>query len=322
VHYFHQVDDPYGQLAAQVLPALVERYDVSLVAHLVGPPSDAAAPERERLAAFARRDAADVAPGYGLEFPAGAGSPAPESVASAERVLARALPAKGFVEAADEVGRALWSGGPDALGALAGRLGEAPAGEAAAARADGTALRDRLDTKREAEDAGVAFGRICDPVGRPVERAFSLYPWARSRGRAPELLLSFARAAFAEGVDAGTDAGLRRVVERARLPWQEARSRIDATGWREELEENRRTLLGLGLWGFPASGSPAARSRPTPPGVRTDCGAQSRRSSAARPRHDRGRTPCCAGWPRSGSGDLRSCSTRCSGSGTSDCAVR
>jgi len=35
-----------------------------------------------------------------------------------------------------------------------------------------------LDTKREAEDAGVPFGRVCDPVGRPVERCFSLYPCA------------------------------------------------------------------------------------------------------------------------------------------------
>jgi hypothetical protein len=28
VRYFHQVDDPHGQLAAQVLPRLLERYDV------------------------------------------------------------------------------------------------------------------------------------------------------------------------------------------------------------------------------------------------------------------------------------------------------
>ena len=67
VLYFHQADDPYSQLAAQTLPVLLARYDVVLEPHLVGPPSDAAAPERERLAEFARRDAADVARGYGLE---------------------------------------------------------------------------------------------------------------------------------------------------------------------------------------------------------------------------------------------------------------
>jgi 2-hydroxychromene-2-carboxylate isomerase len=109
-----------------------------------------------------------------------------------------------------------------------------------------------LDTKREAEDAGVAFGRVSDPVGRPVERCFSLYPWARERGRAAELLRSFTGAAFAEGVDTGSDAGLRLVVERAGLGWEEARTHLGREGWREELEANRKQLFALGLWGVPS----------------------------------------------------------------------
>jgi 2-hydroxychromene-2-carboxylate isomerase len=109
-----------------------------------------------------------------------------------------------------------------------------------------------LDTKREAEDAGIPFGRVCDPVGRPVERAFSLFPWARERGRAAELLLSFARAAFAEGIDTGSDTGLRCVVERAGLSWDEARTRVDNDDWRAELEANRLALFALGLWGVPS----------------------------------------------------------------------
>jgi 2-hydroxychromene-2-carboxylate isomerase len=109
-----------------------------------------------------------------------------------------------------------------------------------------------LDAKREAEEAGVAFGRISDPLGRPVERGFSLYPLACSRGRAAEYLLSFARAAFAEGVDTGTDAGLRRVAERAGLAWDEARAELDGEGWRDELERNREQLFRLGLWGVPS----------------------------------------------------------------------
>jgi 2-hydroxychromene-2-carboxylate isomerase len=109
-----------------------------------------------------------------------------------------------------------------------------------------------LDTKREAEDAGVAFGRVCDPVGRPVERCFSLYPWARERGRAFELLRSFTQAAFTEGVDAGSEAGLRSVAERAGLSWQEAHEHLDREGWRDELEANRKQLFALGLWGVPS----------------------------------------------------------------------
>jgi 2-hydroxychromene-2-carboxylate isomerase len=110
-----------------------------------------------------------------------------------------------------------------------------------------------LDTKREAELAGEPFGRMCDPVGRPVERAFSLFPWARERGRAGELLQAFTDAAFAEGIDTGTDAGLRRVVERAGLSWAEARTHVDVDDqWREELELNRQTMFASGLWGVPS----------------------------------------------------------------------
>jgi 2-hydroxychromene-2-carboxylate isomerase len=390
VLYFHQVDDPYGQLAAQALPELVARYDVELVPHLVGPPSDAAAPERERLAAFARRDAADVAAGYGLAFPAGAPAPTPECVELASRTLAAAIAAGSFAAHATRVGEALWSGQRERQLAVAREVGVTDAATSQALSQEGSRLREKLghylgamfyyggewywgvdrlthlerrlrslgllrksgspdwiaprpdpsrdpvppsterlrlevypslrspytaivmdrvlalperlpvdlvwrpvlpmvmrglpvprekqlyitlDTKREAEEAGVAFGRLCDPVGRPVERCFSLYPWASERGRGPELLRSFTRAAFAEGVDTGSDAGLRLVVERAGLAWEEAESILDreenaarirlqpssaslaasiGTGWRGELEANRKQLFALGLWGVPS----------------------------------------------------------------------
>jgi 2-hydroxychromene-2-carboxylate isomerase len=113
-----------------------------------------------------------------------------------------------------------------------------------------------LDTKREAEDAGEPFGRICDPVGRPVERGLSLFPWARACGRGGELIHAFTRAAFAEGIDTGEDAGLRHVVERAGLSWQDARPHLDpdsdASGWRQEVEANRQAMFDHDLWGVPS----------------------------------------------------------------------
>jgi len=372
VHYFHQVDDPYSQLAAQLLGGLLARYDVVLTPHLAAPPSDAAAPERARLESFSRRDAADVAPGYGLAFPAAAAPPSEACVRLATRILAASIPRGDFAALAARVGSALWSGdgAQAALEGIAAAYGASEDGAARAAIDAGTAERRRLghylggtfhyagewywgvdrlhhlerrlaglgarrpgapegvlaprpdpgrepappagerlvlemfpslrspytyialertyalarrlpvelvlrpvlpmvmrglpvprekqlyivlDTKREAEDAGVAFGRICDPVGRPVERCFSLYGWSRERGRAAELLLAFTRAAFAEGVDTGTDAGLRHVVEAAGLPWEEAEARLDRDdGWRGELEQNREAMFALGLWGVPS----------------------------------------------------------------------
>jgi 2-hydroxychromene-2-carboxylate isomerase len=110
-----------------------------------------------------------------------------------------------------------------------------------------------LDTARVAVADGVPFGRMIDPVGRPVERGFSLLPWAREQGRGGALLGSFLRAAWAEGVDTGSDAGLRRVVEAAGLSWESAQRVVDGEDWRDELEENRRVMYDeLGLWGVPS----------------------------------------------------------------------
>jgi 2-hydroxychromene-2-carboxylate isomerase len=368
VAYFHQVDDPYSQLAVQTLAALGERYEIALEVFLVGPPPDAAAPERQRLEAYARKDAADVAPGYGLEFPRRTGAPDPALVGLASRILAGARESGSFVQAAPRVGSALFADERPALEALAREFPPAAQAATEAAIEEGSARRERLghylgamfyyapewywgvdrlrhletrlegegarragaapgpivappdfsgrdaevpkdrrftlefflslrspytyivmerirdlgqrlpvdvvqrpvlpmvmrglplprskklyiplDTKREADAAGVRFGNICDPVGEPVERGFSLYGWARERGRGPEFLLEFARAAFADGVDTGSDEGLRLVVERAGLSWADAR--VDRDGWRAELEQNRKTMLGLGLWGVPS----------------------------------------------------------------------
>jgi len=369
VHYFHQAGDPYSHLAAQTLRSLTERYEIALVPHLVAPPSDAAAPERALLEAFARRDAADVARGYWLAFPANAGAPSMDALARAQRLLAHAIARGGFVGNAAAIGAALWHADEAALLRLGSELGEASEADTAAALAAGTALRERLghylgamffhegewywgvdrlhhlerrlrdegavraaaqgafiaprpapkrgpashnpgvtlefflslrspytyavtervyalarhygielalkpvlpmvmrglpvpaekrmyillDTKREAEDAGVPFGRICDPVGRPVERCFSLYPWAREHGRAAELLLEFMRAAWSQGVDTGKNAGLRLAALRAGLDWREAQQHVDRDeSWRTELEANREEMFAIGLWGVPS----------------------------------------------------------------------
>src|SRR5215471_12889538 len=49
VLYFHQVDDPYSHLAVQVLPALLDRYDVDVLPYLVPPPTPAAVALGESL---------------------------------------------------------------------------------------------------------------------------------------------------------------------------------------------------------------------------------------------------------------------------------
>ena len=108
-----------------------------------------------------------------------------------------------------------------------------------------------LDAAREARYHGLPFGRIADPVGRPVERGYALLPWARSQGRALPYVLAFLRGVWAEGVDAGTDRGLRRIVTAAGLSWQDAEPHLGSDAWRDEAEANRLEMRSLGLWGVP-----------------------------------------------------------------------
>lgn len=368
VEYFHQVDDPYSHLAVQALGRIRSRYDIELRPWLVGEPADWAAPERERLIAYARSDAARLARRADLDFRDPGRQPAPAQVAAAAGRLAAVLESSDFFDVAQSVGGAMWSGreltgGPHSghateaieagtarrarlghfmsgmlhyagewywgvdrlhyletrLAALGARRPDAPAaplyeeplvpvgrasrpvpadpsaaGDAvqlhfylsfrspytaiavdrvkALADAYGATLELRfvlpmvmrglpvprmkgfyfaLDTAREARRAGVPFGRIADPVGRPVERGYSLLPWARAQGRGYEYCRAFLRGAWAEGVDAGSDAGLRRIVEAAGLSWQAARPLVGNDDWRAEAEANRTEMLDLGLWGVP-----------------------------------------------------------------------
>ena len=369
LHYFHQVDDPYSALAAASLPRLLQRYDIDLQAHVVGPPPDNAAPERARLIAYSRRDAALLARHHGLDFRDPGAPPAADAVAQAARQLVAASGTGRFAAAAGAVSAALWSGTPlsavrDADG---GVLPEADAAATASHLAAADRLRQRnghylgatflyagewywgidrlhhleqrlqalgaqrpgvqgalfppatdwaapvqvphpqaidffvslrspysaivaprvyalarhagvpvrlryvlpmvmrglpvppekrryisLDAAREAHLRGIAFGRLNDPVGRPTERGLALLPLAQRSGREEAYLLSFMRGVWAEGIDAGSDRGLRTIAERAGLGWEDARAALRDEGWRKVAEANREALFALGLWGVPS----------------------------------------------------------------------
>ena len=111
IHYFHQVDDPYSHLAAQILPEIVDRYRVQIVPHLVLPPSDEAAPERERLKGYARRDAMRLCIRYGLTFPDVASDLNAEAISSANAQMAYAISQGTFIDSASSIGEVLWRGG-------------------------------------------------------------------------------------------------------------------------------------------------------------------------------------------------------------------
>ena len=65
-------------------------------------------------------------------------------------------------------------------------------------------------------------------------------------------MMAFMRLVWSEGVNAGSDRGLRRIVEAAGLHWDGAKAALTDERWRETAEANRQALLGLGLWGVPS----------------------------------------------------------------------
>jgi 2-hydroxychromene-2-carboxylate isomerase len=361
VDYFHDVTDPYAHLCAQVLGRLTAHYQIGLQVHLVDPPPDWAAPERERLESYSREDAARLARRAGLSFTDPGKPVSPEQAARANALLAAAIDDGSFAGKAAAIGEAAWKGSlPDApvdLPGLAARLAagaarreelghylggtfhyagewywgvdrlhylearltelaarkpeageelifpppQAPAARStpkgapaelhyylsfrspytyiAAARAKALAdahgaelklryvlpmvmrglpvprMKSRyitLDTAREARRLGVPFGRIVDPVGKPVERGYSILPWAREQGRGFEFCQAFLAGVWSQGIDAGTDAGLRQIVENAGLDWSAARQQLGSEIWRAEAEANRAEMMALGVWGVPS----------------------------------------------------------------------
>jgi 2-hydroxychromene-2-carboxylate isomerase len=77
-------------------------------------------------------------------------------------------------------------------------------------------------------------------------------PYAEREGLGQRYVLSFLRGVWAEGLDAGSDRGLRIIVERAGLAWPQAQIELKNEAWRETAEENRQQLFSLGLWGVPS----------------------------------------------------------------------
>ena len=108
------------------------------------------------------------------------------------------------------------------------------------------------DAAREARALGLDWGDVYDPIGEPVRRCYSLYPWAREQGRDIELLSAFLDAAFSQRVNTNSTKGMRYVVEQAGLSWEAAQAVIDNDEWVAEIEANRLAMYGFGCWGVPS----------------------------------------------------------------------
>ena len=108
------------------------------------------------------------------------------------------------------------------------------------------------DAAREARARGVPFGRIVDPFGEPVKRAFALFPAAAAMDGGMAFVTAYLSAAWAEGIDIATEAGLRQVVANAGLDWDDLQQASQGADWAALVDDNLNAMLGAGLWGVPS----------------------------------------------------------------------
>lgn len=112
-----------------------------------------------------------------------------------------------------------------------------------------------LDAKREATKLGINYGFVADPLGAGVKRCYALFEYAKAQGKEVEYLLSFSRAVNAEGIMAQSDRGLKHIVSRAGLDWQQTKAllcpeQLERT-WSDCSKANQQELTDMGFWGVP-----------------------------------------------------------------------
>jgi len=108
------------------------------------------------------------------------------------------------------------------------------------------------DAKREADRLGIAFGNLCDPLGTGVAHCIAIARWADTRGALVRFARSAMRGIWAEARDVSEYVDLRYVVERAELPWSEAKDVLDDPDAPKWAQAAAADLAVVGLWGVPS----------------------------------------------------------------------
>ena len=107
------------------------------------------------------------------------------------------------------------------------------------------------DCKRIAEKKGIPFGNIADPLGKAVERCYSLFKFIKKKDKEEDYFNTFLRAVWSKGQHGYLDKTIRNVVEKIGLSWEDAKKELDNDDWLEEIEANRLMLYEVGKWGPP-----------------------------------------------------------------------
>ena len=108
------------------------------------------------------------------------------------------------------------------------------------------------DAKREADRLNIPFGELCDPIGPAIDKLIAVAYWAHQRGAGLAFAKSAMRGIWSEARDMNEYVDLKYVVERANLPWAEAKEALgapEAAAWANAAATD---LAVYGLWGVPS----------------------------------------------------------------------
>ena len=108
------------------------------------------------------------------------------------------------------------------------------------------------DTAREAKKYDVPFGKVISPLGKPAERAYSLFPWIDQQGQGFEYICRLMISSFRKAEDIGVNSYLKVLIEDLGLDWKEAQKHLDTDIWKDILEKNRLIMYEGDSWGVPS----------------------------------------------------------------------
>ena len=107
------------------------------------------------------------------------------------------------------------------------------------------------DSAREARKYGVPFGKIKSPLGKPAEKAYSLFPWVDEEKQGFEYIYRLMKSSFRKSEDIGKKTYLKKLIEDLGLNWAEAEKYLNSNDWKEILEKNRLIMYEGYSWGVP-----------------------------------------------------------------------
>ena len=107
------------------------------------------------------------------------------------------------------------------------------------------------DAKREADYYEQKLGPIVDPIGSPVKKAFELLPNLKEMDKDIEFCGNYLTAAWKEGVDITSQTGLKKVLERSGVTWEEVNQDQESLDWKILSDKNLNRMMDIGFWGVP-----------------------------------------------------------------------